>query len=182
MANVVEPEAILEFWSKQPRQRLFNTNVDFDEEIRTLFGATLITAKDGKLEHWRLAPRSMLAYIILHDQFSRNLHRGSKEMYAADSTAVAAARHAVHDLQRFDQHDSISQAERMWFYMPFMHSEALEDQDLSVQLFTSLGQTQYAEEHRDTIKQFGRFPYRNEALGRSSTPEEDAYLAARKNK
>ena len=122
-----------------------------------------------------ITPRGTLALIILLDQFSRNLHRGSSEAFAADAKARQIARAAVAhglDLQ-------FGPVERLFLYLPFEHSEDLADQDEAVRLFETLDEEQrdWARRHRDVIVRFGRFPRRNAALGRISTQEEEAYLA-----
>ena len=133
------------------------------------------TPEGGAFDHWAETPRGTLALIILLDQFSRNLHRNSPEAFAADGKAREIARTAIE--RGIDR--MLGEVERMFVYLPFEHSEDLADQDQSVRLFTSLGEdmTRYAEDHRDVIRRFGRFPHRNAALGRTSTPDELAYLA-----
>ena len=129
----------------------------------------------GRTRSLAATPRGTLALIILLDQFSRNLHRGSPEAFAADAKARQIARAAVAqglDLQ-------FGPVERLFLYLPFGHSEDLADQDESVRLFETLDEEQsdWARRHRDVIVRFGRFPHRNAVLGRTSTPEEEAYLA-----
>ena len=120
-------------------------------------------------------PRGTLALIVLLDQFSRNLHRNLPEAFAADAKVREIARAAI--ARGVDQR--LGPVERMFMYLPFEHSEELSDQDEAVRLLTTLGEemVRYAEDHRDVIRRFGRFPHRNAALGRVSTPEELDYLA-----
>jgi uncharacterized protein (DUF924 family) len=140
----------------------------------------------GQREAWLATPGGRLAYVIVLDQFSRNMFRGSGRMFAADDLARRAA------LEGIDRGDDrvLSLDERTFLYMPLMHSERLEDQDRCITLFTALrdeagdgparagieGGLKFAVMHRDIIVRFGRYPHRNALLGRSSTPEEEAFL------
>jgi uncharacterized protein (DUF924 family) len=176
------PDDVLEFWfAGDPaafRELWFKSSAEFDAAC-SRFGGALRDAKAGALDHWTAAPRGTLALIILLDQFSRNLHRGSPEAFAADAKARDIARSAV--ANGIDQ--MLGPVERMFVYLPFEHSENLADQDEAVRLFATLCQAwgedsiRYTERHRDVIRRFGRFPHRNAALGRISTPDELAYLA-----
>ena len=176
------PNDVLEFWfAGDPaafRKLWFESSAEFDAACSRFTGA-LRDAKAGALDHWTATPRGTLALIILLDQFSRNLHRGSPEAFAADAKARDIARSAV--AKGFDQ--VLGPVERLFVYLPFEHSENLADQDEAVRLFATLCQTlgedsiRYTERHRDVIRRFGRFPHRNAALGRVSTPDELAYLA-----
>jgi uncharacterized protein (DUF924 family) len=139
----------------------------------------LHAARSGGLDHWTDSPRRMLALIVLLDQFSRNLHRGSPQSFAADAQARALSRDAV--ARGFDR--ALHPVERSFVYLPFMHSEDLADQIESVRLYETVrlalgdASVEYAYRHRDQIRRFGRFPHRNDVLGRKSTPEELRYLA-----
>jgi|SRR5215472_446526 uncharacterized protein (DUF924 family) len=176
------PDEVLDFWfAGDPavlRKLWFKGNADFDAAC-SRFGGALRDAKTGALDHWTATPRGTLALIILLDQFSRNLHRGSPEAFAADAKARDIARSAV--AKGFDQ--VLGPVQRMFVYLPFEHSEDLADQDEAVHLFGTLRQAlgedsiRYTERHRDVIRRFGRFPHRNAALGRISTRDELAYLA-----
>ncbi|HME23664.1 MAG TPA: DUF924 family protein [Acetobacteraceae bacterium] len=176
------PDDVLEFWfAGDPtafRKLWFKSNTEFDTAC-TRFADALCGAKAGVLDHWTATPRGTLALIILLDQFSRNLHRGSPDAFAADAKARGIARSAV--AKGFDQ--VFGPVERMFIYLPFEHSEDLADQDEAVRLFATLRQTlgedsvRYTERHRDVIRRFGRFPHRNAALGRVSSSDELAYLA-----
>src|SRR4029077_9484749 len=136
-------------------------------------------AKRCRLDACGETPRGALALLIVLDQLSRNLHRGTSETYAADARARAVARAAL--ARGFDQ--QVGPVERMFFYMPLVHSEDLADQDDAARLTDALrgelGERRMgpARSHRDVIRQFGRFPHRNAILGRTSTPDEDEYLA-----
>jgi uncharacterized protein (DUF924 family) len=168
---------VLDFWfAGDPtahRKEWFEKTAEFDAAC-TRFAGGLRDAREGAFDHWTETPRGALALIILLDQFSRNLHRNSAEAFAADVKAREIARIAI--TRGIDR--TLSELERMFVYLPFEHSENLADQDESVRLFTALGEemTRYAEEHRDVIRRFGRFPHRNAALGRTSTPDELTYL------
>ena len=172
------PDEVLDFWfagdASAFRKVWFEKNAEFDAACSRFAGA-LRDAKQGAYDHWTATPRGTLALIILLDQFSRNLHRGSPEAFAADAKALGIARAAI--AHGFDQ--SLRPVERMFLYMPFEHSEDLADQEKGVRLFTPLGEEQvrHAVGHRDVIRRFGRFPHRNAVLGRISTPEELDYLA-----
>jgi uncharacterized protein (DUF924 family) len=173
---------VLEYWfagdTATHRKVWFEKNTHFDAAC-SRFADALRDAKAGVLDHWTETPRGTLALIILLDQFSRNLHRASPEAFAADPKARDIARTAV--AQGFDQ--LLGPVERMFVYLPFEHSEDLADQDKGVRLFATLRDAlgddtiRDTERHRDVIRRFGRFPHRNAALGRVSTPDELAYLA-----
>ncbi len=179
---MITPDEVLDFWfagSPQVwREVWFRRQDDFDATCAA-FADALRAARQGALDHWANTPRGALALIILLDQFSRNLHRGSPEAFAADPQACMLAHRAV--AQGFDR--QLEWLERMFIYLPFEHSEALTDQDEAVRLIESLrialgDQTaEHAYRHRDIIRRYGRFPHRNAVLGRESTAEEQAYLA-----
>ncbi len=179
---------VLDFWFGAPgtpghgeaRAEWFRKDPAFDAAIRDRFGALHEEAARGGLGGWEAAPGPMLALVIVLDQFSRNLFRGDRRAFAQDARALACARAA---LARGDDRLRLP-VERQFLYLPFEHSEDPADQDLCVELMRSLeafaptrGLTAWAEKHRDLIRRFGRFPHRNAALGRDSTPEELDYLA-----
>lgn len=182
------PDAILDFWFAGNRdttqERWFKRDEAFDAAIRMQFGASLEPARDGAFDAWVADARGALALTILLDQFPRNLHRGSPLAFASDAKARAVARQAVLE-HRLDL--ALTPTERCFLYLPFEHSEAMADQDISVALFEGLrdarvhrapgGTIAYAWRHRDVIARFGRFPHRNKALGRQDTPAEALYLA-----
>jgi len=167
------------------RRRWFAPDPVIDQTIRAEFADLLRCAARGELTSWQAAPRDCLAYIVLTDQFSRQIHRGSAQAFATDPLALAAARNGI--ARGLDT--SLGADERSFFYMPFEHSEAAADQDTAVQLFRALCDSvpaaqrdtfertlRFAEQHRDIITRFGRFPHRNAVLGRDSSVAERDYL------
>lgn len=180
---------LLSFWFTDGpdsfRQAWFMKDDAFDAACRDGFGALVVPARDGALDDWAGTPDGALALLLLLDQFPRNLFRGSAQAFASDERARAIARGAVLR-DGFDR--ALAPAQRIFLYLPFEHGEALADQDLSVALFEGLrdhpahakpqGTIDYAWRHRAVIQRFGRFPHRNAALGRKSTAEEAAWLAA----
>jgi uncharacterized protein (DUF924 family) len=181
------PEEVLAFWFGREgeegygefREVWFAKDPGFDREIRTRFEPVYEEAAAGRLESWKEDSRSCLALIVVLDQFPRNMFRGDARMYATDSLALAAARHAI--AQAYDR--ELARFQRVFIYLPFEHSEDLEDQRLSVELFHRLAEETgqedllvYAVRHLKIIERFGRFPHRNEILGRRMTPEEAEFL------
>ena len=179
---MIVPEEVLDFWfagdPRTWRAVWFRKQDDFDAACGA-FADGLRAARQGALDHWADTPRGTLALIILLDQFSRNLHRGSPEAFAADPQARALARRAL--AQGFDR--QLGWLERIFIYLPFEHSEELADQEEGVRLIENLRlalgdlTSEHAYRHRDIIRRYGRFPHRNGALGRESTAEEQAFLA-----
>jgi uncharacterized protein (DUF924 family) len=179
---------ILHFWFGQPgsalrgtfREAWFKKDPAFDDEIRRHFLGSTEAAARGEHDRWQADPEGALALTILLDQFPRNLYRGSPKAFAADPKAREVADAAV--ARGFDR--GFPSCERLFFYLPFEHSETLADQERSVQLFRKLAEDDparaevipYALCHQEIIQRFGRFPHRNEALGRESTAEEIAFL------
>ena len=149
-----------------------------DAEIRERFGAMWDHAMEGALSLWLTYPSGALAYIVLTDQFSRNMWRGTAKAFASDRVAIAAAKAA---LSR-DWDLRIDEPARQFFYLPLMHAECLPDQQRSVRLIqmrmpeTGASNLLHAKAHREVIRRFGRFPHRNEPLGRETTPSEGAFL------
>lgn len=183
----VETEAreVLDFWFGaaeslgSPRIEWFRKDPAFDAEIRRRFGDLHARAARGELDAWRANAESMLALIVVLDQFSRNIYRRDARAYAQDERARAYAREA---LMRGDDLGALP-VERQFFYLPFEHSEDVADQERAVELMASLesfeetrGLTAWAEKHCDIIRRFKRFPHRNKILGRTSTPEEVEFL------
>ena len=175
----VTAEKLLEFWFQRDRKQWFEKNPAFDEEIRTRFLPLYEVAARAGLESWKQAPGSCLALVILLDQFPRNMFRGSAKAFAADPLARAAAGVILdHGWDR-----SMTPDERMFAYLPFEHSEALADQERCLALMKEIAVfpdladlPKWAQAHYAIIRRFGRFPHRNAALGRASTPEEAEFL------
>ncbi len=179
---------ILHFWFGQPgsalrgsfRDAWFKKDPAFDDEIRRHFLGTTEAAARGEHDRWQVDPEGALALVLALDQFPRNLYRGSPKAFAADSKARAVASAAID--RGFDR--GLPSSERLFFYLPFEHSESLADQELSVELFKRLAEDDpsraeivpYALRHQEIIQRFGRFPHRNVALGRESTDDEIAFL------
>jgi uncharacterized protein (DUF924 family) len=176
---------ILQFWfadGSDPahERRWFAQDAAFDQACRTGFLADHERAAGGELDSWKEEPSSALALILLLDQFPRNIFRGTPRAFATDPKALATAKHAV--ARGFDL--ALPPVQRPFIYLPFQHSENLDDQQESVRLLRKLaaehpamaGYIQYAEHHIGVIRRFGRFPHRNAVLGRASTPEETEFL------
>ena len=170
-------DAVLTFWLDECEQSdWYKVDEALDSTIRTRFEGVWESALQGGLGQWLTYPSGCLAYIILTDQFSRNMFRGSGKSFASDFMARAVAKQAISkgwDLK-------IDAPARQFFYLPLMHSENLCDQDRCVRLMKERMGPQsllHARAHREVIREFGRFPYRNESLGRASTSAELAYLA-----
>jgi uncharacterized protein (DUF924 family) len=172
--EIVDPEEVLTFWFAQARtSQWYADDRNFDAEIRRRFLATHEAACSDQLDQWRNTPRSLLALIIVLDQFPRNMFRGSARAFATDALALTLTKEGIK--KAFDR--TLRGAELDFFYMPLMHSESLSDQKVLIEL--GYGDNRYAREHYETIARFGRFPRRNQALGRKNTAEEDAYLLRR---
>jgi len=168
-------ENVLSFWFRGDamRKEWFEKNPGFDAEIRSRFLSLWDDALAGRLEAWRSRSRDCLAYVVVCDQFLRNMFRGEARAFATDTQALAAARQAV----EHGWHLNLPAAQQLFFYLPFEHSEALADQERSLELFKGHANYEWAVKHWEIVKRFGRFPHRNAALGRESTPEELAFLA-----
>jgi len=165
---------VLDFWRAAGPARWFRKDEAFDEEFRSRFLAQHEAAARGELDAWAVDAPGTLALILLLDQFPRNAFRGTPRMFATDPKARDMARAAVD--AGFDQ--AIEPQLRGFVYLPFMHSEDLADHERSVALNRPLGgeSQRFAEHHRGIIERFGRFPHRNAVLGRTSTPQEQAFL------
>jgi uncharacterized protein (DUF924 family) len=176
---------VLLFWFGGPadhgkrHKRWFEKDPALDREIRERFLPLYEEAAAGRLAGWQESAHGCLALILVLDQFPRHIFRGSARAFAADGLALQAARHAVS--RQFDRR--MLAVERLFLYLPFEHSEALADQLTACELtepLTAFEETadahRYAIAHRDIVQRFGRFPHRNAALGRPSTPEEIEFL------
>ena len=171
------PIDILSFWfSDKSCPKWFAKDPSFDAVVSARYGAVLQTAKRGELFRWRETIRGRLAEIIILDQFSRNIHRGTPAAFECDAQALVLAQEAVRDQTRLE----LTPDQKAFLYMPFMHSESPLIHEQGLKLFSEVGlesHLAYEEEHRHVIQRFGRFPHRNAILGRASTAEEDLYLA-----
>jgi uncharacterized protein (DUF924 family) len=169
------PADIVAFWRDAGPERWFAPDGDFDRLITSRFQALHEAAARAELAAFEDTAEGALALLILLDQFPRNMFRGSARAFATDALARAVADRAI--ARGFDQ--ATDATLRPFFYLPFMHSETLADQDRCVALNAALGdqgQLRYAREHRDIIAAFGRFPHRNRTLGRDTTPAERKFL------
>jgi uncharacterized protein (DUF924 family) len=168
---------VLAFWRAAGPAKWFKKDAAFDDEIVSRFSALWRDAAAGGLAGWEATPESALALVIALDQFPRNMFRGKSDSFATDALGRAVAERAI--ARGFDQ--KIPASERLFFYLPFEHSESLADQERAVTLVSTLGDpdlTRWAELHADIVRRFGRFPHRNSVLGRASTHEEQAFLDA----
>ncbi len=173
--TIADPETVLTFWRDAGPERWFAKSDAFDAAIRERFLATCEAAAGGSLNHWRTKAEHALALTIVLDQFPRNIFRNSPRAFAADPLALEVANEALE--RGYDS--QVPARERSFFYLPLMHSEDLADQERCVALYRALGEPQgekYADIHADIIRRFGRFPHRNAVLGRTTTPEEQAFL------
>ena len=175
----VDASDVLRFWFDRDRKAWFEKNPAFDDEIRGRFLQLYERASKEELASWCKEPTSCLALVLLLDQFPRNMFRGAAKAFAADPLARAAARVIVD--RGWDK--TMTPDERMFAYLPFEHSESLADQELCLALMTQISLfaetadlPKWAEAHLVIIRRFGRFPHRNVALGRESTPEELEFL------
>jgi uncharacterized protein (DUF924 family) len=175
------PQAVIDCWLRHGPDAWFARNEALDAEITADYADLHVQASCCALSHWEETPEGTLALLLLLDQFPRNLFRGSGHSYATDPLARTTARRAL--AKGFDS--KVEPILRPFFYLPFEHSEDLDDQKFSVSLFekhrdeTGDAETlKWAVVHLDLIERFGRFPHRNAALGRESTAEELAYLEA----
>jgi uncharacterized protein (DUF924 family) len=175
-SGCADAEHVKRWWSKDP---------DLDHEIRERFAPIQSAALSGSLTSWCDAPRGMLAYIVVLDQLSRNMYRGTAAMFGGDALALAAALSGIE--RGMDR--ALRLDERSTFYMPLMHSEDIAQQERCVQLYLGFAEEAagsaranlrsrvgFAEKHRDIVREFGRFPHRNALLGRTSTPAEIEFL------
>ena len=174
---------VLDFWflpladpaHGKPREIWWEPKPEFDAETRERFSAAFERAIAGGLDHWQKSPDGALALILLCDQFSRNMYRRSAHAFAGDAKALEAARLAL----ARGYPASFDRDMRLFFYMPFQHSENVADQELGCTLFSAFDDAElmkHATEHREVVARFGRFPHRNEVLGRICSEEELEYL------
>ncbi|NLJ50667.1 MAG: DUF924 domain-containing protein [Alcaligenaceae bacterium] len=172
-----EAKAVLDFWLDEKTSPFwFEVSADFDEALKTHFGDTLKQAAQGELYEWRHTALGRVAEIIVLDQFSRNIYRGTPQAFQQDAMALVLAQSLV---ALPEEYGSLPQALQKWGIMPYMHSESALIHEGAMRLFTELGDQgslKFEIMHRDIIERFGRYPHRNEVLGRQSTAEELAFL------
>jgi uncharacterized protein (DUF924 family) len=175
----VIPADILQYWfAEEVKPLWFNSTKKFDAELKNRFLDIYEAAFAGKLSAWKQSADGCVALVVVLDQFPLNMFRGQAKSFEGEAKARDAAREAV--ARGFDK--QLQAEQKAFLYMPFMHSEDIADQDLSVQLFEAAGlkeNLRYAVHHRDIIRRFGRFPHRNKILGRPSTKAELEYLASK---
>lgn len=176
MASADWTAAILAFWFDELKpEAWFRPDPLLDARILDRFGSLWREMSANPAAVVAETPARALAAILLFDQFSRNMFRGTAAAFASDPLALSIARQAL----AAGFAEGVEASRRTFLYLPFMHSEALEDQEESLRLFASIGSAdalRYAEEHHAIIARFGRFPHRNRALGRPSTAEEEEFL------
>ncbi|GHG87463.1 DUF924 family protein [Pseudodonghicola xiamenensis] len=178
---MVSPEEVLEFWLDEVGPaKWYIQETALDDAIRSRFLPAWEDAQQGKFSLWLTCPDGALAYIILTDQFPRNMFRGDPRSFASDRAAITAAKAAI--AKGWDM--KIDEPARQFFYLPLMHSECITDQDRCVRLMlermpsSGEGNLTHARAHREVIRRFGRFPYRNDVLGRGVTRDEQSFLDA----
>ena len=176
MGSGTDFTAVLRFWLEEAGPKAWWTpDPAFDETIRRRFAVLFERAIQGELFDWRARPQGRLAEIIVLDQFSRNLFRGTARAFAQDLAALALAQEAV----SVGAHLALEPAQRVFLLLPYMHSESREIHVIAQRLFrefTPAENLDFEMRHKAIIDRFGRYPHRNEALGRASTPEELEFL------
>ncbi|WP_455374842.1 DUF924 family protein [Kaarinaea lacus] len=172
----VTPEDIIKFWFEEIDRKIwFNSTPEFDDHLRDRFEQVYLAALNNELKDWENSPVGCLALVIVLDQFPLNMYRGKAESFSGEIKSRSVAQWAIE--KHFDE--QLNSDQKAFLYMPFMHSENPEDQDLSVSLYEKAGlenNLRFARHHRDIVRKYGRFPHRNKILGRKSTQAEIAYL------
>ena len=175
-------QEIIHFWFEETApQQWFQSTSELDENIKERFGVTLEMADEGLCNTWSVDAEGCLALVLLLDQFPRHVYRNTPQAFATDEKALLVAKQALH--RGFDQ--VMEPVKRGFLYIPFQHSENISDQKRSVDLYGAMkdenpaGQM-YAQRHFEPVEKFGRFPHRNEILGRESTEEEIEFLKTHK--
>ncbi|MBM9595367.1 DUF924 family protein [Roseitranquillus sediminis] len=176
---MIAPDEVLTFWLDEVGPAgWYKQSEELDEKVQERFLAAWEKGQEGGYSLWLTYATGTLAYCILMDQFPRNMFRGDRRSFASDAAALAAAKMAISR----DWDMKIDEPARQFFYMPLMHSENLSDQDRCVRLMltrmkeTGADNLHHAKVHREIVRRFGRFPYRNEALGRNTTKAEAAFI------
>jgi len=178
MTITVTPQDILDFWYTPPMSdHWFNSNTEIDQTIKSLYKGTWQQAADGELDNWKNSAEGCLALCIVLDQFPLNMFRNDPLAFSTEQQAVAITKHAV--AQGFSK--QLPSEKISFLYMPLMHSESMADQDESIRLFDEAGlegNAKFARHHRSIVERYGRFPHRNQILGRESTEAELDYLGS----
>jgi len=175
---MTSPADILQFWYSEPMNKhWFKSTSDIDALMRSRYEELWSRAAQGELDSWKESAEGCLALILLFDQFPLNMFRGEAKSFSTEALSIDISLYGIEQL--FDQH--LPQSQLSFFYMPLMHSELMEHQDLSVKMFEQAGlesNLRFAKHHRNIIEQFGRFPHRNSILQRQSTQAESDYLSS----
>jgi uncharacterized protein (DUF924 family) len=168
---------VLTFWREAGDERWYKRDDAFDRAVRDRFQRLWQEAAARRLSSWEESDDGALALVIVLDQFARNMFRGEAKAFSSDALAREVATRAIG--RGVDRR--VTEPLLQFLYLPFMHSEDLADQIRCIELFRACGNAdnlEYAEDHADIIRRFGRFPHRNRLLGRTTTPEETAFLDA----
>lgn len=180
MGHTNTADEIITFWFSEPVKRLwYDTNPAFERLLRVNYLNLYNAACKHALDKWCVVPEGSLALIIILDQFSFHMFPNEAKSFENGENARAIARNAINR----GQDNELEEMQKGFIYSPFMHSESMADQEYAIKLFEDAGLTEflnYAQQHHDTIKRFGRFPERNRVLGRISTKEEKEYLKSKK--
>lgn len=175
--DIVSPQEVYDFWFNEDNEQFwFDQNDQFDKEIRDRFYETWDAGRQGLLYEWRETLTGAMAEIIVLDQFSRNLNRGTYLSYSQDQMALVLSQNLM---QRYPEHRNLSVDERSFIYIPWMHSESEEIHKITEKLYLELDSKRHTQsmiDHKAIIDQFGRYPYRNKVLGRNSTEEELEFI------
>jgi uncharacterized protein (DUF924 family) len=197
----IKPQDVIDYWlgdaqtdpsaAEEKSKLWYGSSGLIDKQIRRVFGEALVLAESGALKPWQKSPDGQLALVILLDQFTRNVNRGSKDAWKNDARALTIASRCVEK----KDHQALSYFGRVFLYHPFHHAESSAAQQKAVNLFDELfdevppewqaplkGHVDFAHSHSKIVLRFGRFPHRNETLGRASTPEEIEYLTENNRK
>ncbi|MEE9493801.1 MAG: DUF924 family protein [Gammaproteobacteria bacterium] len=175
----MKPVEVIDYWySKKVRDHWFSSTPELDAEILTKFESIWEQAVEGKLDKWQNTASGCLALILIYDQFPLNMFRGEARSFQTEKNAIAVARIAI------NSHfiPQLQKEQLVFLFMPFMHSEEIKEQDLAIALYREHqleGNLEFAQHHRAIVRQFGRFPHRNQILGRKSTAEELEYLRSK---
>lgn len=167
---------VINYWySERIKKHWFSSTPELDNEIKNRYEKIWESASIGQLDEWKNTPEGCLALIIIFDQFPLNMFRGEAKSFQTESKAIEVAMAAINS--NFDK--KLSNDKLSFLFLPFMHSENIEDQELSVKLFRKynlVNNLKFAQHHRDIVQKYGRFPHRNKILGRENTKAESEYL------